>query len=72
MSVWPRLASCNNLIVYTGKRQDTVTGLVYMGPRYYAHRPGRFLSVDLGESNLNNLNRYALANNNPYNFIDWD
>jgi len=54
---------------YTGRRFDTVSGLMYFRARYYSPATGRFISEDpirfLGESNLY---RYGL--NNPTNKKD--
>jgi RHS repeat-associated protein len=50
-------------------------GLVYMQQRYYDPVAGRFLSIDPVTTDANtgtSFNRYAYANNSPYNFIDPD
>jgi RHS repeat-associated protein len=60
---------------YTGKPEDPVTGLVYMGARWYDPETGRFASVDpvrFVDSNVHSFNRYAYANNSPYVFVDPD
>lgn len=66
-------------IGYTGHMEDTDLGLTYMQARYYDPVVGRFLSNDpvgalghLAEGNIQGFNRYAYANNSPYNFIDPD
>jgi len=62
-----------NEIGYTGHKQDSDTGLVYMQARYYDPVIGRFYSNDpVGFSNVHNFNRYAYANNNPYKYVDPD
>jgi len=63
----------DNLGSFTGHIEDSETGLTYMQARYYDPVIGRFLSVDpVGFKNVRNFNRYAYANNNPYNYIDPD
>ena len=62
-----------NKIWYTTRRQDSETGLVYMGARYYDAVVGRFMGVDpkgFDEANIHSFNRYGYANNNPYRFHD--
>lgn len=58
---------------YTGKLNDSVSGLSYYNARYYDPAIGRFLSADLAAVNPQDplsFNRYAYANNNPYEYID--
>ena len=58
---------------YTGKLNDSNTGLSYYGARYYDPTLGRFLSIDpagVDPQNPFSFNRYAYANNNPYRYID--
>ena len=60
---------------YTGKLEETRTGLQYFGARWYEPELGRFMSPDpvlFREDNTSSFNRYAYANNNPYKFIDPD
>jgi RHS repeat-associated protein len=60
---------------YTGHVNDPDTGLVYMKARYYDPISGRFVSADPvkpNAGNVNNLNRYAYANNNLVMNIDPD
>lgn len=68
-------AGANNRIGYAGKPFDAGTGLGYMGARYYDPLLGRFMGVDpaaVAPENLNGINRYAYANNNPYRYVDPD
>jgi RHS repeat-associated protein len=68
-------ASSNQRQWFTGKPQDSETGFVYSGARYYDPVVGRFMGVDpagLQNGNLHSFNRYAYANNNPYKFVDLD
>jgi RHS repeat-associated protein len=68
-------ASSANTVWFAGKPQDSLTGLSYMGARYYDPTLGRFLSIDpaaFDEQELHSLNRYAYANNNPIKFVDPD
>lgn len=58
---------------YTGHRNDTDTGLVYMQQRYYDPVVGRFLSIDPVTTDADtgdSFNRYAYANNNPFKYVD--
>ena len=60
---------------YTGKQEDSGTGLSYFGARWYDPNIGRFMAidpVDFKESNIHSFNRYAYANNNPYKYVDPD
>jgi RHS repeat-associated protein len=60
---------------YIGKPQDTTTGLVYFGARWYDPITGRFLGFDPAEvtdENPHSFNRYAYGNNNPYKYLDPD
>lgn len=60
---------------FTGKLEETRTGLQYFGARWYEPELGRFMSPDpllFREDNPVSFNRYAYANNNPYKFIDPD
>ena len=60
---------------YTGKLEETRTGIQYFGARWYEPELGRFLSVDplqFQDENPFSFNRYAYANGNPYRFIDPD
>jgi RHS repeat-associated protein len=64
-----------NSLWFTGKGQDSQTGLSYFGARWYDPLTGRFTGVDpvsFVESNPHSFNRYAYANNNPYKFKDPD
>ncbi len=67
--------AAGNPLWYTGKPQDSATGLSYYGARYYDPVLGRFMAIDpvgFQDSNLHSFNRYAYANNNPYKFVDPD
>ena len=60
---------------FTGHPQDSDTGLVYAGARYYDPIVGRFMGVDpikFQEDNLHSFNVYVYGNNNPYKFVDPD
>ncbi len=60
---------------FTGHVQDAATGLTYMQQRYYDPLVGKFLSVDpvtAYERPVENFNRYAYADNNPYSYKDPD
>jgi RHS repeat-associated protein len=60
---------------YTGKLEETRTGLQYFGARWYEPEIGRFLSADpvrFREHDVFSFNRYAYANNNPYRYLDPD
>lgn len=60
---------------YTGKLEETRTGIQYFGARWYEPELGRFLSVDpvqFRDDNPFSFNRYTYANGNPYRYIDPD
>ena len=60
---------------YTGHLKDSGSDLVYMKARFYDPVIGRFYSNDpvgFTASNPMMFNRYAYANNNPFNYIDPD
>ena len=60
---------------FTGKLEESRTGLQHFGARWYEPELGRFLSPDpvlFKEDNIYSFNRYAYANNNPYKYIDPD
>ena len=68
-------AAATNTRWYTGHPQDSETGLIYAGARYYDPIIGRFSSVDpvdFTEANPQSFNRYAYGNNNPYRYVDRD
>jgi RHS repeat-associated protein len=68
-------AQAGNRIGFAGKPYDSGTALSYQGARYYDPVLGRFMGVDPAEvepHNLNGINRYAYANNNPYRYVDPD
>ena len=68
-------AEANNKLGFAGKPYDPGTGLSYMGARYYDPMLGRFMGADpaaVAPENLNGINRYAYANNNPYRYVDPD
>jgi RHS repeat-associated protein len=68
-------ASSNNKLWFAGKSFDAATGLSYMGARYYNPTLGRFMSFDpkgIDPEDIQGLNGYAYANNNPYKFVDPD
>jgi RHS repeat-associated protein len=57
--------------MFSTKRYDAQTGLVYYGYRFYAPDMGKWLNRDpLGEAEGRNL--YAFVLNNPSNLIDTD
>ncbi len=67
--------SGENPLWYTGKPEDSTTGLSYFGARYYDPVLGRFMGIDpvgFQEGNIHSFNRYAYANNNPYRYVDPD
>jgi len=58
---------------YTGKPQDTATGLYYYGARYYNTSIGRFVTRDPSfppQSDPQAGNPYSYARNNPLKFTD--
>jgi RHS repeat-associated protein len=60
---------------YAGQETDATIGMSYMQQRYYDPQLGRFLSLDpaqVDQTSASNFNRYAYANNSPYNFKDPD
>jgi RHS repeat-associated protein len=60
---------------FTGKLEESRSGIQYFGARWYEPEVGRFLSVDpvqFREDNIFSFNRYAYANNNPYKYTDPD
>jgi RHS repeat-associated protein len=62
-------------IGFTGHVNDADTGLVYMQQRYYDPVAARFMSTDpvlAYADNVQGLNRYSYANNNPYKYVDPD
>ncbi|AWF81932.1 hypothetical protein BTJ40_14465 [Microbulbifer sp. A4B17] len=62
-----------NELWYTGKRQDSTTGLVDMGARQYDPEIARFYSTDpvgFVSDNTMSFNRYLYVNNNPYKYTD--
>ena len=68
-------AQAGNAIGFAGKPFDAKTGLSYMGARYYDPVLGRFMGADAAAvmpENVNGINRYAYANNNPYRYVDPD
>ncbi|MEZ4909182.1 MAG: RHS repeat-associated core domain-containing protein [Saprospiraceae bacterium] len=55
---------------FTGKEQDSETGLYYYGARYYDPRLGRFLSVDPLAEKYGAWSPYAYVFDNPLKFND--
>ena len=58
---------------YTGKEKDATTGLYFYEARYYDPVLGRFISPDTfvqAATDLQTLNRYAYARNNPLRYND--
>ncbi|MEZ4909206.1 MAG: RHS repeat-associated core domain-containing protein [Saprospiraceae bacterium] len=55
---------------FTGKEQDSETGLYYYGARYYDPRLGRFLSVDPLAEKYGAWSPYAYTFDNPLKFND--
>ncbi|MEZ4909184.1 MAG: RHS repeat-associated core domain-containing protein [Saprospiraceae bacterium] len=55
---------------FTGKEQDSETGLYYYGARYYDPRLGRFLSVDPLAEKYGAWSPYAYTFDNPMKFND--
>jgi RHS repeat-associated protein len=62
----------------TGKERDAATGLDFFGARYFSGPQGRFTSPDpivvtpLRLEDLQLLNAYVYARNNPFKFLDPD
>ena len=54
---------------FTGKAQDSGTGLYYFGARYYDPQAGRFISRDPASQGLN---WHVYCFNNPQRYIDAD
>ena len=68
-------ASLGNRIGFAGKPFDNASGLSYAGARYYDPVLGRFMGVDpaaVEPGSVHGFNRYAYANNNPYQYVDPD
>ncbi len=67
-------AQDKDTIGYTGHLEDADLDLTYMQARYYDAEIGRFYSNDPMTYSLDHpimsFNRYAYANNNPYNYTD--
>jgi RHS repeat-associated protein len=62
-------------IWYIGKPQDSATGLVYFGARWYDPQVSRFVGFEpagVDEGNPHSFNRYAYGNNNSYKYLDPD
>jgi RHS repeat-associated protein len=60
---------------YTGHELDSDSGLVNMNARLYDPLLGRFVSADTvlpDPSDLQSLNRYSYALNNPFRYVDFD
>lgn len=60
---------------YTGKPEDTGTGLVYLGARWYDPSTARFTGIDpqgFTAGNPQSFGRYLYANSNPYKYVDPD
>ncbi len=58
---------------YAGYYYDRKTQFYYLQVRYYDPRPGRFISEDTYEGEIEEpitLNQYAYANNNPVMYVD--
>lgn len=55
---------------YTGREQDTETGLDYYRARYYDAEVGRFISEDPIGFNAGDTNIYRYVGNSPTNFTD--
>lgn len=58
---------------FAGEQMDTTSGLQYLRARYYDPEDGRFISVDpvpAKPTNLQGINNYIYAVNNPIIFVD--
>ena len=69
------VAGTPRTIGFTGHVNDNDTTLVYMQQRYYDAFAGRFLGVDPVVTDAEtggSFNRYAYANNSPYQYVDPD
>jgi RHS repeat-associated protein len=55
---------------FTGREQDSETGLDYYRARYYDSNVGRFISEDPIGFNAGDANLYRYVGNSPTNFID--
>ena len=55
---------------FTGQYNDSLTGLDYYNARYYDPVVGRFLSADTVKGNMQGVDPYAYAGNNPETFND--
>jgi len=78
------LATVQNNKMFVGKEKDSESGLYYFSARYMDPTAGRFTSPDIAEpinittgkindkflTNLQRLNKYAYAGNNPYAYFD--
>ncbi|MDN2708807.1 putative toxin [Janthinobacterium sp. SUN118] len=68
-------AGTDNKIGFHGRPFDNVSGLSYMGARYYDPLLGRFIGIDpqtVNPDDVHGFNRYSYGNNNPYRFVDPD
>lgn len=54
---------------FTGKPEDSVTGLYYFGARYYSPTLGRFITQDPARDGAN---WYEYCRSNPLGFVDTD
>ena len=60
---------------FNGRLEDPVSGLLYLGARWYHPQLRRFVSidpVDVQQGEIHSNNRYAYASNNPLRFVDPD
>ncbi len=67
------LYDAKSRFLYTGKEQDSESGLMYYGARYYSPNVGRFYQPDpmiQFPYAPQSLNRYSYVQNNPYKFTD--